>query len=58
MTFQKLAYSLTGGTINGNIGNKNIHIVLRPAQAGKGPAAGNYIINSPVKRSDFTGWSR
>jgi hypothetical protein len=48
VTFQKLAYSLASGTINGNIGNKNMHIVVRPAQAGKGPATGNYIINPPV----------
>jgi hypothetical protein len=48
MTSQKLTYSMASGTINGNIGNKNIRIVVRPAQAGRGPTAGNYIINPPV----------
>jgi hypothetical protein len=48
MTSQKLTYSVASGAINGNIGNKNIRIVVRPAQAGRGPAAGNYMINPPV----------
>ena len=53
MALQKLTYSMAGGRINGYLGNKHIHIVVRPAQVGNGPAAGHYIIHPPVNDPIF-----